>query len=120
MKYAIASDYDRSKGKKREYLSIWSGPFASNYEGEAVSLPKGNGYMVTLAYGRVKVRVECPAPRTDANYNEIDRAINLALTRAQDVNIWGTKRDLIDSDEFCQECEREVPFHYDSCPLYRK
>ena len=36
------------------------------------------------------------------------------------VNVWGTKKELIDSDEFCPECEREVPRHYDNCPLYKK
>lgn len=34
------------------------------------------------------------------------------------VNMWGTNPALIDEDEFCPECEREVPFHYASCPGY--
>ena len=35
-----------------------------------------------------------------------------------DLNVWGTPRDLIDADEFCQDCEREVPWHYTNCPRY--
>lgn len=35
-------------------------------------------------------------------------------------NVWGTDKSMIDADEFCVECEREVPFHYDNCPLHPK
>lgn len=33
------------------------------------------------------------------------------------VNVWGTEKALINGEEFCVECEREVPFHYRNCPL---
>ena len=36
------------------------------------------------------------------------------------LNVWGTKKSEINADEFCVECEREVPSHYDNCPLYKK
>lgn len=34
----------------------------------------------------------------------------------ENVNMWGTDKRLIDSEEFCPDCEREVPFHYEGCP----
>lgn len=77
-RYGIMQDYDYTASHKRERLTIWSGPFASVREGEAYSLPKGDGYMVNLEYGG-KVRVSCPTPRTDATYEEVDKAINDAL-----------------------------------------
>ena len=81
--YGITEDYDYTSTHKRERLMIWSGAFMSTYEGEALSLPNGAGYMVTV-YGSyflepVKVRVACPSPRTDANYQEVDAAIGAAL-----------------------------------------
>jgi hypothetical protein len=33
-------------------------------------------------------------------------------------NVWGTDKSLVDEAEFCVECERIVPLHYDNCPLY--
>lgn len=77
-RYGIIEDYDYNQTHKRKRLTIWSGSFMSDREGEAYSLPKGDGYMVTLHYGD-KVRVTCPVDRTDANYQEQDEAINKAL-----------------------------------------
>ena len=37
-----------------------------------------------------------------------------------DRNIWGTIKTYINADEFCIECEREVPFHYNNCPTRNK
>jgi len=31
-------------------------------------------------------------------------------------NVWGTLKADITAEEFCVECEREVPRHYDNCP----
>lgn len=76
--YGVTTDYDYNETHKRERLDVWSGPFMSEWEGSALSLPKGDGYMVTL-YGGKKVRVSCPTPRTDENYLEVDAAINAAL-----------------------------------------
>jgi hypothetical protein len=80
MRYGVMEDYDYTSTHKRERLVIWSGAFASVREGEAYTLPKGDGYMVTLEYGG-KVRVSCPTPRTDANYLEVDTKINETLIR---------------------------------------
>jgi hypothetical protein len=77
-RYGIIEDYEYNLTHKRHRLTIWSGSFMSDRDGEAYSLPNGNGYMVSLEYGD-KVRVECPAPRTSENYNEVDKAINDAL-----------------------------------------
>lgn len=79
-RYGIIEDYDYNATHKRKRLTLWSGPFASVREGEAYSLPKGDGYMVTLEYGD-KVRVECPVERTNENYIEQDKAINDALNK---------------------------------------
>lgn len=76
--FGIIEDYDYNLTHKRKRLTLWSGPFASVYEGEAYSLPKGDGYMVTLPYGD-KVRVTAPVERTDENYQEQDKAFNDAL-----------------------------------------
>lgn len=78
--YGIIEDYDYNATHKRKRLTLWSGPFASVREGEAYSLPKGDGYMVTLEYGD-KVRVECPVERTNENYIEQDEAFNKALNK---------------------------------------
>lgn len=76
--YGVAADYEYTATHKRERLAVWSGPFCSVYEGEAFSLPKGDGYMVTT-YNGDKVRVVCPTPRTDDNYLAVDAAIADAL-----------------------------------------
>lgn len=81
-RYGIIEDYDYNQTHKRERLTIWSGSFMSDREGEAYSLPKNDGYMLRLEYGD-KVRVECPTPRTSENYNEVDKAINVALNKAR-------------------------------------
>jgi len=66
----------------REVLTVWSGPFFSVYEGEAVALPRGDGYMLRMLHGHDEpVRVECPVPRTDENYQEIDAAIVAAVEK---------------------------------------
>lgn len=75
--YGVMKDYDYSATHKRERLTVWSGAFASQYEAVAYSLPKGDGYMLRLWDKRI--RVECPTPRDDTTYEEIDRAINAAL-----------------------------------------
>lgn len=76
--YGLIEDYDYNQTHKRKRFTIWSGPFASVLEGEALSLPKNDGFMITLYHGD-KVRVECPVERTDANYKEQDKAFNDAL-----------------------------------------
>ena len=76
--YGITTDYEYTSTHQRERLLVWSPPFFSVFEGEALSLPNGAGYMVTT-YNGDKVRVACPSPRTDANYQEVDDAIGAAL-----------------------------------------
>lgn len=76
--YGVATDYERNEGRKRDYLTVWSGPFFSVYEAAGVSLPRGDGYVLTT-YNGERVRVTCPTPRTDDNYQEIDRAVSDAL-----------------------------------------
>ena len=77
-RYGVIEDYDYSSTHKRQRLTLWSGPFASVREAEALSLPNGAGFMLALEYGG-KLRVSCPAPRTDANWEQVDQAINEAL-----------------------------------------
>jgi hypothetical protein len=84
MRYGITTDHEYNETHKRERLTIWSGGFSSDYEGEAYTLPKGDGYMVTLDHmtWTERVRVTCPTPRTDDTYVEIDAAINKAINAA--------------------------------------
>lgn len=77
MRYSIRDEYAPKFGRQR--LTVWSGGFASTFEGWADELPKHNGYMVRLEYADKPVRVTCPSPRTDTNYLEVDAAINAAL-----------------------------------------
>ena len=74
MGLSIRDEYDTRSGRQR--LTLWSGSFCSDYEGEAVELPKHDGYMVDV-YGK-KFRVHCASPRTEENYKEVDAAITNA------------------------------------------
>ncbi len=76
--YGVTTDYDRNEGRKRDHLTVWSGPFSSVYEASGVSLPRGDGYMLTT-YNGEKVRVACPTPRSEDNYREVDQAVTDAL-----------------------------------------
>lgn len=66
----------------RQVLTLWSPPFASTYEGEAVELPRHDGYMVTAFDGHTRVRVTCEAPRTDENWMRVDDALAEAYETA--------------------------------------
>lgn len=79
MKMGVRTEYDMNAGRKRDYLTVWSGPFYSVYEAIGVSLPKMNGYMLTT-YNDDRVRVECPAPRTASNCAVVDAAVTKALS----------------------------------------
>lgn len=35
---------------------------------------------------------------------------------ASNLNVWGTDRSMINEDEYCPDCERAVPCHYNNCP----
>lgn len=62
-------------------ITLWSGAFMSEFEGRGRELPKHDGFMVEFAFlpGSPKVRVECPAPRNDENYEQVDAAIQAAF-----------------------------------------
>ena len=81
MRYGVRDEPEYTATHKREMLTIWSGPFYETYEGTALSLPNGQGYMVTTYNDGEKVRVLCPSPRTSENFHEVDNAISEALTR---------------------------------------
>lgn len=76
--YGVAKDYEYSATHKRERLTLWSGAFMSEYEGEAYSRPKGNGYIITRYTGE-RLPVWCPVGFTDENYDEIVKALRNAL-----------------------------------------
>lgn len=80
MRYGITEDHEYNATHKRKRIMVWSGMWMSDFEGEAFSLPKGDGFMVNLGYGE-KVRVTCPVERTDATYIEQDKAFNVALNK---------------------------------------
>lgn len=77
--YSIRDEYAPKFG--RQVLTLWEGGFAACYVGQAVELPKHNGYMITPEYG-TPVRVECESPRTDTNWMAVDSAISAALEAA--------------------------------------
>lgn len=76
MRVAVRDEYTPRFG--RQELTLWSGGFASTYEGHALELPRHDGYMVTT-YAGAKIRVACDSPRTDDNFHEVDASINAAL-----------------------------------------
>lgn len=75
-RFGVTTDYEYTG--KRDRLDVWEGSFMSSHAAVAYSLPKNNGYMLTT-YNGDKVRVECPVPRDENTYLEVDEAINLAL-----------------------------------------
>jgi hypothetical protein len=79
MPYGVVTDPDYVAGHTRERIVVWSGPFYGVFEASGLSLPNGAGYMLTT-YNGDKVRVACPSPRDDSNYQEVDEAIDKALT----------------------------------------
>lgn len=85
-RYGIRDEYAPRFG--RQVLTIWSGAFSDSFEGEAVELPKHNGYMVRTAgfmgIGSKSVRVKCPSPRTSENYDTVDTALNVAMNVLED------------------------------------
>ena len=78
--YAIRDEHAPRFG--RQSLTLWEGAFASSYAGEAVELPGHDGFMVNMRYGP-QLRVTCPAPRTEANFLEVDSALNAAIAAAE-------------------------------------
>ena len=78
MRFGVATDYEYALDHKRGRLTVWSGPFMSVLEAEAYSLPKGDGYMLHT-YNGDKVRVTCPVPRDESNYQEVDKLIDDAM-----------------------------------------
>ncbi len=77
-RYGITPDHEYSATHKRQRIVVWSGPQYSAFEAEGLSLPSG-GFMLTTHAGD-KVRVDCPSPRTEATSEEVDAAIDMALT----------------------------------------
>ena len=74
--YSVRDEYAPRFGRQR--LTLWSGAFASTFEGWATELPGHDGFMVELDYFRGKVRVACEAPRNDDNWMRVDDALNAA------------------------------------------
>lgn len=78
--YGVRTEYEMNLGRKRDYLTVWSGSFFSVYEASGVSLPKMDGYSLTT-YNDDRLTVRCPAPRNEYNYREVDAAISKALDK---------------------------------------
>lgn len=58
-------------------LTLWSGGFASDFEGWATPLTDGSGYHIELKYGET-VDVITPM-RGDNNWMKVDDTINAAV-----------------------------------------
>lgn len=76
--YGVATNYERNARSKRDHVTVWTGPFMSEWVADGVSRRNGGGYMLT-AWDGATVRVSCPTPRTDDNYLAVDAAISDAL-----------------------------------------
>lgn len=65
-----------------DWLTVWSGAFSSDFEGQGIARPGAKQITISLEW-RGQVIVKLPDgvtfPRTDANYEAIDAAINEAI-----------------------------------------
>jgi hypothetical protein len=77
-RYGVATDYEYNETHKRDRITVWSQAFMESFEAEGYSLPRRDGYMLTT-YNGDTVRVTCPVPRNENNYQEVDRAVSDAL-----------------------------------------
>ena len=75
--YGVSTDYEWTG--KRDRITVWSGGFMGTFEAEGMSLPNGDGYLLTTYNDGYKVRVTCPVPRDETNFLEVDSAINEAM-----------------------------------------
>lgn len=78
--YGIATEpSERAPG---DWLTVWSGAFMSEFEGQGNARPGSDRIVITLEW-RGQVLVVLPDgvtfPRTDKNYTQIDDAINAAI-----------------------------------------
>ena len=87
----------------RQVLTLWSGAFASDHEGDAWELPGHDGYMVALEF-RGKVRVACESPRTTENFERVDAAINAVRISRETETCTPVTGHLPGSDHRWQEC----------------
>ena len=81
-KYGVATNYDYIATHKRDSITVWSGQFRDRWEGAGFALPGNTGYMLTMYDGK-KLRVRCPCPRTEANYQDVDAAVCAAIAKAK-------------------------------------
>lgn len=62
--------------------------------------------------------------RTGKHFSECFGCVQCAEARViagrEERNVWGTPISLINADEFCPQCEREVPVHYEHCPTRQR
>lgn len=80
MKYSVATEpSERGIG---DWLTVWTGAFASDFEGQGIARPGARRITISLEM-RGQVVVYLPKgvtfPRTDANYAVIDATINEAI-----------------------------------------
>ncbi|MCK9600459.1 MAG: hypothetical protein M0R06_15545 [Sphaerochaeta sp.] len=77
-RYGVTTDYDYSAEHMRHRIRVWSGAWYGAWEADGYSLPNNAGYMLTT-YNGDKIRVLCPCPRGDDNWQAVDDAISDAL-----------------------------------------
>lgn len=73
----IRDEYSLTFG--RQNLTLWQGAFCSEFVGSAQELPGHDGFMLTLDHADKTIRVSCPAPRTDENFEIVDETIRAAI-----------------------------------------
>ncbi|QWY80171.1 hypothetical protein SEA_STRAWBERRYJAMM_93 [Microbacterium phage StrawberryJamm] len=80
MRYGIHTE--SSERPPGDYLTVWSGAFMSDFEGQGIAHLGEHSILIHLEY-RGHVLVTLPEgvtfPRTNENYSEIDDAINDAI-----------------------------------------
>ena len=84
IQYGVTTDYDYSADRKRQYIDVWSGPWMHSHEGRGVS--RKHGFTITT-YNDDVIHVDCPSPRTEDNYQAVDRAIATALNEHRN-SVW--------------------------------
>jgi len=80
------------------------GDTVTSFRGETATLIKLTRPQVSGKSGKVFVKWD----ELDYTGEYYDSVFNLIVFDPE-LNVWGTKKSEINADEFCVECEREVP-----------
>jgi hypothetical protein len=71
---------------------------------------------VTVGYGPGRWNTEVTPAAIEAGFVALERD-DRDRSIPSDTNFWGTKKSDVCAEEYCVECERMLPLHYETCPL---